>query len=384
VAAGEAAVTPKVVCAYRFEPSYGALADDDSADAVSGDERDGCPQELALHTVRLGDRVVVRVTGITSLSADARCADLRLYLDGLRLDGVAPESCDPGKGTVRFELLRNEQNRATWQALLGSPSGKPRRVPVNVGRADLLKAVHTDGAYLALEAVPMPQFLVFLALLALVLTLFFNRRLNLRSMLRDRHADAPAAEQPYSLARCQMAFWFFLVVASYVFIWIVLGELDTITGSVLTLIGIGSGTALGASMIDASKQQAAERAEATAALMSRPSAALGGRPVDPARLALAQAEAQSQVGAVKGHTKNSFFQDVLTDGEGYSFHRFQIFVWTVVLGIIFLLSVYRDLAMPQFSETLLGLMGISSGTYLGFKFPERFGEAARGGDGEGG
>jgi hypothetical protein len=26
--------------------------------------------------------------------------------------------------------------------------------------------------------------------------------------------------------------------------------------------------------------------------------------------------------------------------------------------------------MPQFNPTLLGLMGISSGTYLGFKVPE--------------
>jgi hypothetical protein len=27
--------------------------------------------------------------------------------------------------------------------------------------------------------------------------------------------------------------------------------------------------------------------------------------------------------------------------------------------------------MPEFSTTLLALMGISSGTYLGFKIPER-------------
>jgi hypothetical protein len=27
--------------------------------------------------------------------------------------------------------------------------------------------------------------------------------------------------------------------------------------------------------------------------------------------------------------------------------------------------------MPEFSTTLLGLMGISSGTYLGFKLPEK-------------
>ena len=42
-----------------------------------------------------------------------------------------------------------------------------------------------------------------------------------------------------------------------------------------------------------------------------------------------------------------------------------------VLGDIFGVSVYGNLAMPEFSSTLLGLMGISSGTYIGFEFPEQ-------------
>ena len=66
--------------------------------------------------------------------------------------------------------------------------------------------------------------------------------------------------------------------------------------------------------------------------------------------------------------------DLLTEkdtGTGVvSFHRFQIFVWTIVLGIMFVANVYDQLAMPQFSATLLGLLGISAGTYVGFKIPE--------------
>jgi len=64
-------------------------------------------------------------------------------------------------------------------------------------------------------------------------------------------------------------------------------------------------------------------------------------------------------------------RDLLSDGSGYSFHRFQIFAWTIVLGIIFVSSVYNNLTMPEFSTTLLGLMGLSAGTYIGFKFPEQ-------------
>jgi len=51
-----------------------------------------------------------------------------------------------------------------------------------------------------------------------------------------------------------------------------------------------------------------------------------------------------------------------------SFSDFRV---TIVLGIIFVSSVYNNLSMPEFSTTLLGLMGISSGTYIGFKFPEK-------------
>jgi hypothetical protein len=68
---------------------------------------------------------------------------------------------------------------------------------------------------------------------------------------------------------------------------------------------------------------------------------------------------------------HGFIRDILSDSSGYSFHRFQIFAWTIVLGVIFVSSVYNELTMPEFSPTLLGLMGISSGTYIGFKFPEQ-------------
>src|SRR5204862_7954738 len=129
----------------------------------------------------------------------------------------------------------------------------------------------------------------------------------------------------------QMACWFFWVIAAYVFIWLICDELDTITDSVLGLIGIGSATAIGAALIDQNK---------------------------------ATVDAATQ-------TTRGFLRDVMSDNTGaISLHRFQMFVWTLVLGVIFIASVYNNLEMPEFSATLLGLMGISSGTYLGFKVPE--------------
>jgi hypothetical protein len=56
---------------------------------------------------------------------------------------------------------------------------------------------------------------------------------------------------------------------------------------------------------------------------------------------------------------SGFWDDLVTDANVVSFHRFQMNVWTVIMGFLFL-AVYKDLAMPQFSGTMLALMGISA------------------------
>jgi hypothetical protein len=67
----------------------------------------------------------------------------------------------------------------------------------------------------------------------------------------------------------------------------------------------------------------------------------------------------------------SWHLDLLSDEHGVSLHRLQMVVWTLVLMAVFIRAVHTDLLMPEFDATLLGLMGISSGAYLGFKLPER-------------
>ena len=68
---------------------------------------------------------------------------------------------------------------------------------------------------------------------------------------------------------------------------------------------------------------------------------------------------------------HGFLSDILSDANGISFHRLQMFVWTLILGLLFIYSVWMRLSMPEFSATLLALQGITAGTYLGFKIPEK-------------
>jgi hypothetical protein len=67
----------------------------------------------------------------------------------------------------------------------------------------------------------------------------------------------------------------------------------------------------------------------------------------------------------------NFLSDILTDVDGVSLHRFQVLTWTVILGVAFLIVVYTSGAMPKFNALILALLGISAGTYLGFKVPEQ-------------
>jgi hypothetical protein len=50
--------------------------------------------------------------------------------------------------------------------------------------------------------------------------------------------------------------------------------------------------------------------------------------------------------------------------------RLQVLIWTLVLGVISIFSIYRSL-LPAFEDTLLAMTGISSGLYVGLKWPEK-------------
>jgi hypothetical protein len=197
-----------------------------------------------------------------------------------------------------------------------------------------------------------------------------------------------------------MAFWFFLVYSSYIVIWLITNALDTITASLLGLMGISAGTALSEAIIDSGKDvsttnqlqdlTAEKRSleQSIPELQTQITSLNGNATMTPedltnrdslnkqlldnrTRLAQINQQIEALTPSASSEVSAGFLRDILSDGSGYSFHRFQIFAWTIVLGVIFVSSVYNGLTMPEFSTTLLGLMGISSGTYIGFKFPEQ-------------
>ncbi|WP_054773876.1 hypothetical protein [Methylogaea oryzae] len=334
---------------------------------------------------------------------DGACEEqnLALYLDGNKLAESKPERVEgasagnvSGLGKVRFKLEYDQDvNKDAWARLLGSPRLREffqKPVTVRVGLVDgYIVPVAREGALdkdldhkVRLQRIKEGWFIASSLVLALLMWIFI-RKIRTTDLLRDRGESEDPASKPWSLARCQMAFWFFLITGSFLFIWLITNALDTITTSTLVLMGMGAGTALGSALIDASRDTLAQRSELIDAakqleaqiadagqLQKQDSvAALGWNGVV-ASTQKRLADIQKQLAALDAPAKSdSFWNDILRDGSAMSFHRFQMVVWTAVLGVVFIYNVWKTLAMPEFDTTLLSLMGISSGTYLGFKLP---------------
>ena len=257
----------------------------------------------------------------------AKKGSLKLFVDGVMLKGISGEwyATNP-VSALRFDLVRNSDNRDQWGKLLGKSWIHPRKVNISVGIED--KSFLTDNEK-PIQFDPHLEERWWLGVVAAVIAGYALYAALATSLLRDGPPvtiDGQTKPATYSLARCQMCAWFLLIVFAFLLISAVTGATDTITPSILVLMGISSATAAGSIAIN--------------------------QPA-PAK--------QTQF----------FLKDLLYDQNGPSLHRLQMASWTVVMFGIFIASVVDKLVMPDFDSTLLGLMGISSGTYFGFKLQER-------------
>jgi len=325
-------------------------------------------------TFGLGDDLTVQVhdLGTLALQAKTQGKSLILYLNSIPLKGLKPEAVDTNTGVVRVHLERSsdKKTRDAWAMLLGRPSSLKREVTVSVGLEDQTPVETT--APLCQLIVIRPWRALVLCLVFVVVFLWFRRQARCTNMLRDPGPDPGTGRlRPFSLARVQMAGWFFLTTGAFLLIYAVSGGMDAIPNSALALIGISAGTGLAVQLQDASKptteQQRTQLEAERKSLESQSARDLQGE----ARLAEVKRLLAALPPSAFSPATQGWLNDILTDAQGYSFHRFQMATWTLILGVVFLIEVWRHLAMPEFDGTLLALMGISSGTYLGFMIPEK-------------
>jgi hypothetical protein len=325
--------------------------------------------------VYLGDWIIVGVCQLDALekTANADQQPITLFINGLDT-AVAPSGIDYDRGTLTFVLDRNETNKQLWQPLLYDPLfDRMTSMHVSVGIKGNKPLPRVEHAQTIVRLnklwLDWTSILWLLLLVAIVVTLIvFARRSD---MLREA-PSAAGIRAPFSLGRAQMAWWFFLIVFGYIFIWLVTGDRDTIPPSLLGLMGISAATGLAAYAVGSRNDRRLaqrKRIDDEIAVVDQ---------------ALTEADAATRAGLEAMRVKlvaqraslppfpssDGWFNDLVRDERGvFALDRFQMVVWTVVLGGLFLMSVIWELTMPEFSATMLALVGISSGTYIGFKLP---------------
>lgn len=206
---------------------------------------------------------------------------------------------------------------------------------------------------------------------ALTLAMVFYGVIN--GLLRDRKpydglAGVPKKEIPFSLSRIQMTIWTVLIIGAYCFLALSTdGNQIAIPNSILILMGIASGTSLGAAVVDSQTIDGTAIDQTYKAALSAQDK-LAESPNDPAaKAAFDNAKASLYKLAPKSE---KFLRDILSDANGINLHRVQMTAWTLVVMAIFVDIVFSEMKMPDLNPTLLALMGISNGVYLGFKIPE--------------
>lgn len=143
---------------------------------------------------------------------------------------------------------------------------------------------------------------------------------------------------PFSLTKVQFGIW--TVIISSVYIYLSLTKGDCAEGSInktaLVLMGIFAGTAVASTVIDKT-----EMGDNRVRHQNMPS--------------------------------QGFFIDILSDDNGISMHRFQNLAWTIIAVTVYLYKVSgvtTGCQLPELSDTLLALTGISNATYLVMKTKE--------------
>lgn len=343
-------------------------------------------------TVELNDVVQIRIDGDTTLDT----TKIKLRIDGSLL-GVEPR-LQPDRRELSFVLARTDGNRALWSRLLGAPFGHQQMitVPIGVEVSDKLLNFQRDANPGNQAQEPKIMLVTYddrrmvlgilLAVLVAVITALMCRS---TTMMRDTLIpQVRLTDRPYSLGRFQMAAWFCIIFASFAFILAVTDDLNSITAESFILLGISGATALGAVAVDQTKNPPIAQVEATLASMGLKTLSdieklydevfknnNGGNPAGVPIQGIANPTLEDLWDAYQAQIVNfktaGFLKDLVTDVNGPTIHRWQILIWTLILGGVYLWRVYSKLETPTLGTNLLTLMGISGGVYLGFKIPER-------------
>ena len=293
-------------------------------------------------SVELEEEISVTIVNVGQLVNEARQSGKRiiLFFDHMPLKGIYTSSYTSSndKDELHFFISHTDEPIAVWNHFVFTrKKGElfTRKVSVSVGLEDqdAIPTLVKDNNAFTLVLVKKSWFTVSVFIIAALFVLFMTLAVK-SDILRNVGPSPDTGRKPYSLALVQMATWFFVIMTSWVLLYVVKHTFNTITDTLVILMGISAGTGIGGIAIDSNRDK--------------------------------------------------FSKTVARFFEGYPVGRLwnQLspvpdFSWTIVMVAVFIRQVTAYMTMPNFDSSLLILMGISSGTYLGFKVTEKTAEKAK-------
>jgi len=349
---------------------------------------------------RLNDLLKIKATGSNCIAAvrssfKPNAKKPQLYFDGILMRDIQAfllpvESPDGKHLTLNMHLQRmpdNKDNKKSWDTYLNQQnSGFIMHPIIGLSLSDDLPvlivppATNSNGKKFEFYIAEKSKVYWTTAFGLLLFFVVFYLLIKNPAALRDKNSVV------YSLGKSQMAFWGLLVLISFSSIWFFTETIENIPVQIFYLMGISGATGLGSIVIGENKKVGNNKknnCEIQALLEERTllntlkKDFLNDIPeILTTRLDQLATLTNAQSAPKQAPQSNGFFRDICNGGEGIAFHRLQAALWTIVLGVVFIVTITTKISMPEFPENLLYLLGISNLTYIGFKIPEKVAKSA--------
>jgi low affinity Fe/Cu permease len=256
------------------------------------------------------------------------CDDkVRLVLDGQRLDSLPPTRCgfddDGTTASIEFRLKGLDRTDPSWKYLMrtrGALWTDSFAASLSWEGEEPIQE-REDAVHLALLELASVAVGGLVVLFVAALLVALARRTNLLKEWARIEGEEDAHRWAWSLARTQAAWWFFVTFAVWMFLSIAEGRLVAFTDGAVGMLALSSGTLV-----------------------------VGGSATAPVKPKEAR-----------------FWGDLVYLDTGPSLSRLQNVVWTLVFGFGFAWMSVRDLSMAEITTTMLTLMGVVNGAYVGAK-----------------
>ena len=163
-----------------------------------------------------------------------------LFLDQVEITKLHPYAVNRDLDELYFRLRRDADSRAAWQNFLARPSQEIVALKASVGLEGQSPVPGAKNLSFRIYSKALMKVGVILFVAVLIGFLIAAKKTTIIRDSGPPNPDGGPRKRPYSLARTQVAWWFFIILGSFLFIGLVTWDLDTITSSSLVLLGIGT------------------------------------------------------------------------------------------------------------------------------------------------